>query len=159
MTEAPSIATTVTPPNGGGLGSGSSNQNNCRGNRVKNKKKSTHQSNWKAASSGFDEKYFSLANELGTGRDSNFKETMQKVEVYVAENFPKSAKSMRKLLNDPPSNPFVSPPEEPTRADAESRLQIALHMDKVGRYHVARDTLEKCYGDSVPLESKEDSRD
>ena len=84
---------------------------------------------------------------------------MQKVEVYVAENFPKSAKSMRKLLNDPPSNPFVSPPEEPTRADAESRLQIALHMDKVGRYHVARDTLEKCYGDSVPLECKEDLRD
>ena len=56
---------------------------------------------------------------------------MQKVEVYVAENFPKSAKSMRKLFNDPPSNPIVKPPEESTGADAESRLQIALHMDKV----------------------------
>ena len=142
MSETPPTATTASPPNGGGSTSGSSNQNNRRGNRGKNKKKSTHQSSWKAASSGFDGKYFSLANELGTGRDSNFKETMQKVEVYVAENFPKSAKSMRKLFNDPPSNPIITPPEEPTGANAESRLQIALHMDKVGRYHVAKDTLE-----------------
>ena len=67
---------------------------------------------------------------------------MQKVEVYVAENFPKSAKSMRMLFNDPPSTPIVKPPEESTGFDAESRLQIALHRDKVGRYHVAKDTLE-----------------
>ena len=67
---------------------------------------------------------------------------MQKVEVYVAENYHKSAKSMRILFNDPPANPAVVPPEEPTGADAESRLKITLHMDKVGRYHVAKDTLE-----------------
>ena len=142
MDESTATAPTVTPSSGGESGGGSSNQNNRRGNRSSNKNKSTHQSSWKAASSGFDEKHFSLTSELGAGRDSNFKETMQKVEVYVAENFPKAAKSMRTLFNDPPTNPVVTPPEEPTGPVAESRLKIALHMYKVGSYHVAKDTLE-----------------
>ena len=142
MSESTTTTPTVTPPSGGESGSGSSKQNNRRGNRSRNKSKMNYHSSWKAASSGFDEKCFSLVSELGAGRDSNFKETMQKVEVYVAENYPKSAKSMRTLFNDPPANPTVDPPEEPTGADAESRLKIAIHMDKVGRYHVAKDTLE-----------------
>ena len=134
------------PTNGNVPGGGSSNQNNRRGYRNKNKKNksqlSNHQSSWKDASSGFDDKYISLAGELGTGRGSNFKETMQKVEVYVAENFSKSTKSMRKCFLDTPSNPFIMSPAEPGD-DAERRLQISLHMYKVSRYHEAKEDPRK----------------
>ena len=80
--------------------------NKTKSNKA-SKSKQTHESTFTGATVEFDGHTFTMKNEYA-GTPSRFGETLQRGEVFVAKQYPKSARAMSSLFGGTPKNPSLS---------------------------------------------------
>ena len=104
-------------------------------NKEKNKEKAKAPKNkWQGATADFGEdKVFALKNELGTDRHVSYKVTAEAAEVFAAVKFPKSAKALSCLFQDPPRHPSIKEPDKPMGEDRKDNLMVQLYLEEAKR--------------------------
>ena len=92
------------------------------------KPKQVHEMAFIGATVEFDRHVFTMKDEY-TGAPSRFDETLQRGEVFVAKQYPKSARAMSSLFGGTPKNPSLAPPPEPIGEDREDDLTIRCYLE------------------------------
>ena len=92
------------------------------------KSKQTLENTFIGATVEFDRHTFTMKNEYAA-TSSRFDETLQRGEVFVAKQYPKSARAMSSLFGGTPKNSSLAPPPEPIGEDREDDLTIRCYLE------------------------------
>ena len=137
-----STTTNETPSGSKTNGGGTSSTGGSADNRQRNPGRGNHKKKgededpqlFKVAYADFNG-IFITSEELHDGRECNFKKVMTSAEVYVASNYPKSARTMSCLFEEQPRQPSLTRPLEPVGGAANNHLQVTMFMEDLKRFN------------------------
>ena len=130
----PNTANTVVPKEEPQNQSASSESRNSSSKSSKSSNKhaakgSQSSSTFTGATTKFEGKVFKLKSESSNGKASRFDETLAQAQVFVATQYPKSARLLSALFTDDPTCPSAAPPDRPIGEDAEDKITVQIYME------------------------------